>query len=80
MYSFWISYHAVQLAHFAVIVTFYSPYKMEAHGFIDLCVRLIPTTFQIAFYSLSISLLRNFFEQSPSNSFALFRGQDCYDV
>lgn len=78
--SFWVSYHAVQLAHYAIVVTVHLFCEMKSHGFIDLCVRLIPTTFQVALYSLSIRFLRNLFEQSFSNSFALLRRQDCDDV
>jgi hypothetical protein len=69
-----LTYHTIQLANYAVIVTIHLPYKVEAHGFIDLCVRLIPTTFQIASYSLRISLLRDFFEQSSTYPFSLLGG------
>lgn len=79
-YHLRFSYHAVELANLSVVVTVHAPDEFEPHRLVDLGIRLVPTTFKIAFDTFRICLLGDFVEQGLSHTLSLRFGQHAYDV
>lgn len=72
--------HAVELANLSLVVTVHAPDDFEPHRLVDLGIRLVATTFQIAFDTFRICLLGDLVEQGSPDTLSLRFRQYADDV